>query len=419
MFAWLPPELSLLSQKVRVEILGNWYGEKQAGKIWNDLFHAVLVEMGFIQCPVFLCLYIWRDKKDAKIFLTIHVDDGMFISNDRSLANEFLEQLLRSVRKAVIYENFKKYVGMDISFSVDRNLVFVNQTKYITEYFPNNSRRMHTPMRINEHLRKEKPNSSNMSLLPDTGKFRWLADRTRPDILVAVGEISSGGAVNPSDKHMLASEHLKHYLTFTKDFNLTLGGNDDEVVLYGYSDASYITGEKSRSRLGGCLFLSKRAGAIHSYSTLDSLVSHSSTEAEIKAIDKLCREVVFLREVLKFMGYEQVNPTIIYVDNKSAIEICKTLKMTRKTKHINMRINYIRELINARVIELHFVRSELNVADVLTKPLCRDPHVRHTKVLLHGHNGVCPIDINNGSLAFCYVPEYIEEEMIVDVDDNS
>ena len=67
---------------------------------------------------------------------------------------------------------------------------------------------------------------------------------------------------------------------------------------------------------------------------MDNLVSHSSTEAEIKAIDKLCREIVYMREVLKFVGYEQKEPTVVYVDNKSAIELFKTLKVTHKTKHI-------------------------------------------------------------------------------------
>lgn len=87
------------------------------------------------------------------------------------------------------------------------------------------------------------------------------------------------------------------------------------------------------------------------------------------------------------MGYKFDAATTIYVDNKSAIELCSTLKMTHKTKHINMRINYIRELINKRMVSLSFIPTEYNVADVLTKPLAAKSHNRHCNVLMFGHNG--------------------------------
>ena len=405
MYAWLPAELSALEKKVRVEILGNWYGEKQAGKIWNDLFHSVLTKLNFVQCPVFPCLYMWTDSVDV-VFLTIHVDDGLFVSSNVSLADEFMVGILQYIRKAVLYKDFKKYVGLDIDVNADRSCIIVSQTRYIEDKIVGDGRVYRTPMAINEHLRSEEPNSNNESLLPSTGKFRWLADKTRPDILVAAGEISSGGAVSPSDKHVVASDRLKNYLLTTKHYNITFDGRD-EVKLFGYSDAAYITAGKSRSRLGGCLFLGLFSAAILCFSVMDNLVSHSSTEAEIKAIDKLCREIVYMREVLKFVGYEQKEPTVVYVDNKSAIELCKTLKVTHKTKHINMRINYIRECINAGTVILVFVPSELNVADELTKSLVREAHDRHVDILLHGHNGVCPADIKGGSLAFADVPEVL------------
>ena len=50
------------------------------------------------------------------------------------------------------------------------------------------------PMSPAIYLRIAEPNLENPSLLPDTGTFRFIADRARPDILVAVGELSTGGA---------------------------------------------------------------------------------------------------------------------------------------------------------------------------------------------------------------------------------
>ena len=70
----------------------------------------------------------------------------------------------------------------------------------------------------------------------------------------------------------------------------------------------------------------------------------------------------------------------------------QTLKSPNKTKHINMRINYIRELINARIISLHFIGTDANVADMLTKALPTVVYERHSKIIMHGHNGISPFN---------------------------
>ena len=69
---------------------------------------------------------------------------------------------------------------------------------------------------------------------------------------------------------------------------------------------------------------------------------------------------------------------------KSSIDLFTTLKMTSKTKTLNVRINYIREMINSGIISLHFIPSECNVVDILTKPLPTDLFEIHQRVLLYG-----------------------------------
>ena len=392
MYAWLPPEIDRDGQKIRVEILGNWYGTKQAGKIWNDHFNEILISYGFKRCPVMPCLYVFEsgtidDINDPFVvmYLTIHVDDGLLVSSDLQASRDFMKAFLQKVRKAVMHEEVKLYLGMDIE-RVNGKYV-IKQERYIESEFSAYHTNKLTPMSMNINLRLSVPNPANPSLLPDTGRFRYLADRTRPDILVSVGEVSTGGAEGPSDEHLLASKRIKNYLTTTKSIGITLGDDVKILTLFGYCDASYITTGNCKSRLGGCMFLGMNGGAIYSFSKNDTTISHSSTEAEIKAVDELCRQVVHVRELLEFMGYKFDAATTIYVDNKSAIELCSTLKMTHKTKHINMRINYIRELINKRMVSLSFIPTEYNVADVLTKPLAGKSHNRHCNVLMFGHNG--------------------------------
>ena len=101
----------------------------------------------------------------------------------------------------------------------------------------------------------------------------------------------------------------------------------------------------------------------------------------------------YQREIDKALKLECADKCVkVLVDSKSAILLCKTLKAPNKTKHINMRINYIRELINARIISLHFIMSEKNVADMLTKALLCERFDRHNSILMHGHNGISPFE---------------------------
>ena len=402
MYAWLPCDIDHEGVSRRIEILGNWYGSKQAGKIWNDLFDKIMVLMRFERNIDDPCLYKWCIG-DEYIYLTVHVDDGLMLSSSRRLAQEFMTTFLTHVRKAVIYDGAKLYLAMDLTRSKDGRMFSVSQKRYIEKNFNTSTKVYRTPMSVTTNLRIAQPNNANEPLLPLTGILRYVADRTRPDILVALGEISTGGAESPSDEHYRAAERIKHYLNGSKDLVLQLGGSSP-IILFGYCDAAYVTTGNCKSRLGSCLFVNKDSGSISTVSRNDTTVSHSSTESEIKALDMICREIIVIRSMLDYLGMEQTEPTKVYIDNRSAIELCRLLKVHNRIRHINVRINYIRELINARVIELMFVPSKDNVADVLTKPLPREDHVRHTTVLLQGHS-----QATNGISLFTTVQGYTHE----------
>ncbi|MCP4126492.1 MAG: DDE-type integrase/transposase/recombinase, partial [Gammaproteobacteria bacterium] len=277
MFAWLPRDIDHEGVSKRIEILGNWYGSKQAGKIWNDLYDQIAATMNFIRSMDNPCLYKWTRGVEY-IYQTVHVDDGCALCSSKKLAEEFMEVFLTHVRKAVMFDDAKLYLSMDITRSADLTMFYVSQQRYIEGHFGDFTKKYRTPMSTTVNLRLADPNTANESLLPITGKLRWLADRTRPDILVALGEVSTGGAEDPSDLHVQVATRIQHYLTTTKEKRLCLGGTDP-IILFGYCDASYITVGKSKSRLGSCLFLNKTSGSISSVSRNDKTVSHSSCEA--------------------------------------------------------------------------------------------------------------------------------------------
>jgi hypothetical protein len=380
----------------RVKIVGNLYGEKQAPKVWNDKLNEILIDMEFKRCPWDACLYIcWRE--DEFIILSVHVDDGYIVSTE-NMIKWFTETLLKYVKGTTVYYpedgQIQKYIGieMETAFGIDLGEVVVKimltQEEKIAglNYFPDYKprRKIDVPMPENVNLRDATPNENNESLLPVTGSLRFICDRTRPDLLVATGEISTGAI--PSDLHYRVAERIEYYLKQTSYKSLNLGGKG-KMKHFAFCDAAYITTGKARSRLGHCQFLGTDSGAIKSVSQNDKTVSHSSMESEIKALDLLIIAIILTRHILEFLGYKLNEPTIIFMDNKSAIELCKTLKQNHKARNINMRIQFIRYCINERLIELVFIRSENNVADILTKPLGKRLFEKHSDKLLNGFGG--------------------------------
>jgi uncharacterized protein YueI len=77
-------------------------------------------------------------------------------------------------------------------------------------------------------------------------------------------------------------------------------------------------------------------------------------------------------------------------------------------------INFIREQINARVINLKFIPGTLNPADVLTKPLSREAYHRHTTTLLEGFNGRLNFEKKRAYLTLADLSE-MDEEVVADI----
>ena len=95
----------------------------------------------------------------------------------------------------------------------------------------------------------------------------------------------------------------------------------------------------------------------------------SSTEAEYtSAIEAAC-EGVWLRKLLNDLGRKQEGPTTIYCDNMSVIALTKNPIFHARSKHIELRHHFIRDLVQKEEIQLEFISTNEQPADMLTKPI--------------------------------------------------
>lgn len=389
-FCSLPKELNDGIKPLRVRLLGNLYGTKQAAKVWNDQLHEILVNIGFERCPVEPCLYRFIGDNGVYIYVAVWVDDGLVVASSEEVMETFFSELRRHVKEITVFNPTERFVGLDVIRDHKNRYIHVNQKQYISEaevegYEHTKDEKL--PMSSTTNLRVEEPDKDGPSLLPLIGKVRYAADRTRSDVLTSLGELSTGGMKEASKEHVKASKRLWNYFKSTSELGIRLGGRC-KCKPFMFVDAAYITTGNTRSRSGCAIFTSLDTGSIYTHSKNDTVTSHSSTEAELRAADIGIRSLIHIQDLLVFVGdYQYGEPSIVYIDNRSAIDLCKTLRSTHKTKHILVTINFIRECINNRRIILKFVPTEWNIADTLTKPLPIEKFNRFNNFLMNGFSG--------------------------------
>ena len=97
-------------------------------------------------------------------------------------------------------------------------------------------------------------------------------------------------------------------------------------------------------------------------------VSTSIAEAEYAADGSCCAQILWIKNQLR--DYDQIFSKIpILCDNSSAIAIANNPVLHSRSKHIDIRYHFIRDHVSKGDVELHFIPTEYQLADLFTKPL--------------------------------------------------
>jgi hypothetical protein len=213
------------------------------------------------------------------------------------------------------------------------------------------------------------------------GSLMYLMTSTRPDLAYPVSVLARYMADgHHRKKHWVAAKRVLRYLQGTKTLGIVLGG-PTPIQLHVSTDSSW--GDCMTSRRSTQGFVTTLGMSPISWKSQRSeAVALSTPEAEYYAVGQGGREAKFLRMLLKSVGYEQEDPTPLACDNQSTLCISKNTGMSQRTKHIDLRHHWIREAIEEGDLALHYVPTERNPADIMTKAL---GDVKHRKLLSQLH----------------------------------
>jgi len=176
------------------------------------------------------------------------------------------------------------------------------------------------------------------------------------------------------------------YVFDTEDYKLELKPNKLPIAeLVGISDSEFAGDKDTRISVYG--YTTYYCGAPVSWKSKSGRsVTLSSTEAEYYASSEATKELVFLTNIIMDMGVKLKLPSTLMVDNVGAIYLANNHTTGQRTKHIDIRAHFIRELIVEGKIKVVFVRSADNDADIMTKNTSEDLFVKHSKKMMRLHN---------------------------------
>ncbi|CAI7906408.1 unnamed protein product [Closterium sp. NIES-54] len=178
---------------------------------------------------------------------------------------------------------------------------------------------------------------------------------------------------------MAAAKRVLRYLCSTSGLGLVLGGRRP-VVLTGHADASWAD-DQATQRSSQSYTFSLRSGSVSWRSTRSSSVLGSSCEAEIYAGAMAAQELGWLTYLLTDLGEPPRSPSVLYVDNKAMLALCREHRLEHRTKHIALRYFLARELQQRGQLRLAYVASEANTTDIFTKALPPGDHQRFCTML--------------------------------------
>ena len=388
------------------------YGARCSAKSWQDwIDNKMVAELGYDKLTICKGIYLKMDDSTGAILHAYRHSDDFLFSSDYSKFKTDEEQGIKSKVRMSAFVPPTKFLGVEIT-RVDYetgkpnpigNVMVLRQVGKINEMaaefaqdiealFPaEKGVILKTPLPGNHNRPVEELTPMMQTLctpalitrmMEINGCVLWVASSTRHDLRFAVHWCSTK-IVAPIFRDYYMCVHMVQYLIQTKMYPLLLGG-PGPVDAYGYSDGSLHTGSKMRSVGSYFVFASALGGAIQSNTFETKYQVLNVMHVELDAITQLANALMYVTHAGQELNSHSPITRRIYTDSEAAQSHCLNNSASKKSKHMELRLQTVQSYQEDDRIDVIHVAGEDNCADQGSKSLDPDTNLRHMVVIL-GH----------------------------------
>lgn len=340
------------------------YGLTESPKCWNETIDDFAKNNGFQRSEYDYCMYYKND-----CWMLIYVDDILIIGNGDDIIKELKQKF-----NAKNLGKMERFLGMEIQRNEDT--IIIKQTnmieKILQKFNMSDCKGMKTPMEINYNIQiYDDEEILDVPYRELIGSLIYLTVTSRPDLTFAVSYLSRY-LDKPTEQLWKASKRVIRYLKETKYKGLVFRRTTDNN-LYGFSDADWAGDRNDRKSVSGGIIL-HGVNPIAWFSKKQSCVALSTAESEYIAAAATAQELVNLKGLSQHLKFK--NDAILLVDNIGAISMSKSYENSKRTKHIDIRAHFLKDIVEKGIIAIEYINSNDNLADIMTKSLCKDKFLK-------------------------------------------
>ena len=374
-----------------IELTKAMYGNIDSPLRWMKTFSKHLMEqLKMIQSKTDPCIFYKEKNGKVVLIMALYVDDTLCLG-----IKEELEWMYKEIQRKFKIEKLgrlKKHLGIWYEWKTEKGTgelyLEASMPKLIEEIIDNfkkakgkDAKLYTTPGSPGKCLKKNTGDTIKLDEYRSlVGKIMYYTTKLAPELSNTARELASHLS-NPGEEHWAELERCVGYLRQKKNLNL-IYRKPRVLGSISLCDSNYASDPNDRKSISGRL--NTVGGTLSNWtSKKQGAVTLSSTEAEYYALSECAQEAVFTQNLLEEIAKVKI-PAIIYEDNLGAIFLTKNQQVSQRTKHIDIRQHFLRNLVEEKRLDIRFVRSEDNSSDITTKNTPQDLHEKHTTKLKQG-----------------------------------
>ena len=257
------------------------YGLVESALLWYEHLRGTLLEIGYKVSQFDRGLF-YKQSSTGKSFVCIHVDDVLISTNSQQLSSELVQHLQKTYKDINVQSGNKIfYLGLQLDLDIQARSICLSQSGYINDLlreYPVTKTAVTPATDSLFDVSEEGTPVDTTAFASKLMKLSYLAKRTRPDLLLAVSFLATR-MKTPNNYDDLKLTRVYEYLSATQDYSFTL--QPSNLRIHAWIDASYAVHADTRSHTGIMIGFGKHRGLVYFRSSVQKIVSDSSTYAEL------------------------------------------------------------------------------------------------------------------------------------------